>query len=99
MEIGDDYLELMRTYVLPVYQEGDILSMSEKVIALCQGRVVYEKDVQPGFLAKFLSKFVHQTSAGPGAGNVFKMRFKHVKTGKNIVRRRVKYYKILINLE
>ena len=75
VEIGDDYLELMRTYVLPVYQEGDILSMSEKVIALCQGRVVYEKDVQPGFLAKFLSKFVHQTSAGPGAGNVFKMQF------------------------
>ena len=75
VEIGDDYLELVRQFVLPVYQPGDILSMSEKIIALCQGRVIYEEDVKPGALAKFLSKFVHQTSAGPGAGNVFKMQF------------------------
>ncbi len=75
VEIGDNYIDLVREFVLPVYQPGDILSMSEKVIALCQGRVIYEKDVQPGALARFLSKFVHQTSAGPGAGNVYKMQF------------------------
>jgi len=75
VEIGDNYIDLVREFVLPVYQPGDILSMSEKVIALCQGRVIYEKDVKPGWLARFLSKFVHQTSAGPGAGNVYKMQF------------------------
>ncbi len=75
VEIGDDYIELVRRFVLPVHQPGDILSMSEKIISLCQGRVVYEEDVKPGFLAKLLVRFVHQTSAGPGVGNVFKMQF------------------------
>ncbi|MPN10778.1 hypothetical protein SDC9_158075 [bioreactor metagenome] len=55
VEIGDNYIDLVREFVLPVYQPGDILSMSEKVIALCQGRVIYEKDVMPGALARFLS--------------------------------------------
>lgn len=75
VQVGDDYIDLVRTYVLPVYQPGDLISMSEKVIALCQKRVVYENEVKPGFLARFLSRFVHQTSAGPGAGNPYKMQF------------------------
>ena len=29
VEIGDDYLELMRTYVLPVYQEAVSYTISE----------------------------------------------------------------------
>ena len=45
VEIGESYLDLIREYVLPVWQPGDILSSSEKVVALCQGRVVYEEDV------------------------------------------------------
>ena len=75
VNVGDDYIELVREYVLPVYQPGDILSSSEKIIALCQGRVVYERDVKPGFWAKLLSGFVHQTAAGPGAGLPVKMQF------------------------
>ena len=42
VEIGESYLDLIREYVLPVWQPGDLLSSSEKVVALCQGRVVYE---------------------------------------------------------
>lgn len=75
VNVGDDYIELVREYVLPVYQPGDILSSSEKIIALCQGRVVYERDVKPGFWANLLSRFVHQTAAGPGAGLPVKMQF------------------------
>ena len=59
----------------PVYQPGDILSSSEKVIALCQGRIVTEDECKPGFWAKVLSRFVHQTSAGPGMGLPVKMQF------------------------
>lgn len=73
--IGEDYVELVQNYVLPLYQPGDILSSSEKIIALCQNRVVYAKDVKPGFWAKLLSRFVHQTAAGPGAGVPEKMQF------------------------
>ena len=66
VQVGENYIDLLERYVIPVYQPGDILSASEKVIALCQGRVVTEEQVKPGFWAKLLSRFVHQTAAGPG---------------------------------
>lgn len=65
VQVGENYIDLLERYVIPVYQPGDILSASEKVIALCQGRVVTEEQVKPGFWAKLLSRFVHQTAAGP----------------------------------
>ena len=43
VEIGEDYIELVNRYVKPLYEEGDLLSISEKIIALCQKRVVYRK--------------------------------------------------------
>lgn len=75
VQVGESYIDLMEQYVRPHYQEGDILSMSEKVIAMCQKRVVTEEQVKPGFWAKLLSRFVHQTSAGPGMGLPVKMQF------------------------
>ena len=42
---------------------------------MCQTRVVTEDEVKPGFWAKVLSRFVHQTSAGPGMGLPVKMQF------------------------
>lgn len=75
VQVGESYVELIRKYVLPLYQPGDIVSSSEKVIALCQGRVVTEDEVKPGFWARLLSRFVHQTEAGPGMGLPVKMQF------------------------
>lgn len=75
VQVGESYIDLMARYVAPVYQEGDILSMSEKVIAICQKRVVTEDQVKPGFWAKVLSRCVHQTAAGPGMGLPVKMQF------------------------
>ncbi len=72
---GESYIDLINTYVKPLYRPGDILSSSEKVIALCQNRVVTEAECRPGFWAKLLSRFVHQTSAGPGMGLPVKMQF------------------------
>jgi len=75
VQVGESYIDLIEKYVKPVCQPGDILSSSEKVIALCQGRVVTEDECKPGFWAKLLSRFVHQTSAGPGMGLPVKMQF------------------------
>ncbi len=75
VQVGESYIDLVERYVKPLYQPGDIVSSSEKVIALCQGRVVTEDEVKPGFWAKLLSRFVHQTSAGPGMGLPVKMQF------------------------
>lgn len=73
--IGEDFLTLIHRYVLPLYRPGDLLSVSEKVVALCQGRVVLEESLHPGLLAHLLTPLVHRTAAGPGAGNLYKMQF------------------------
>ena len=75
VNVGDDYDALVRQYVVPVWQPGDIVSVSEKIVSLCQKRVVYAEDVKPGLLARILCRFVVQTSAGPGAGVPYKMQF------------------------
>ena len=74
VQIGENYIDLIERYVKPLYEEGDLLSISEKVIALCQKRIVYRKDIHPGFWAKLLYRFVHVTPAGPGAGTPHKMQ-------------------------
>ncbi len=74
VQIGENYIDLIERYVKPLYEEGDLLSISEKVVALCQKRIVYRKDIHPGFWAKLLCRFVHVTPAGPGAGTPHKMQ-------------------------
>ena len=73
--IGENYIELMEKYVKPDYQEGDMITISEKIISLCQNRVVYKKDMKLSWLAKFLSKFASHSSAGIGVDSVWKMQF------------------------
>ena len=75
VQLGEDYIELVRNYIVPVYQPGDLVSMSEKVISLCQKRVVYEDDVRPTLLARFLCRFVRKSAAGPGLSIPYKMQF------------------------
>ena len=75
VQIGEDYIEIIEKYIKPIYEDGDILSISEKIIGLCQKRVVYKKDVKIGLLAKFLSKFAMRSDAGVGVDNPYKMQF------------------------
>lgn len=72
---GENYIDIFKEYVSPIYQEGDIVSSSEKIIALCQNRVVKREDVKIGFWAKFLSKFASKTEAGIGVGETIKMQY------------------------
>lgn len=74
VNIGDNYIDVIKEYALPYYQKGDFMSISEKIIALCQKRIVYRENIHPGFWAKLLCKFVHVTPAGPGAGTPYKMQ-------------------------
>lgn len=75
VQIGEDYIEIIKKYVSDIYEEGDIISISEKIIGLCQKRVVYKKDVKVSKLAKFLSKFAMRSDAGVGVDNPYKMQF------------------------
>ena len=76
IEIGEDYNELVERYVKPLWQEGDLLAISEKIVSLCQKNVVYRKDMKISWLAKFLRRFATQhNGAGIGVGDVYKMQF------------------------
>lgn len=75
VQIGEDYNKIIEQYVKDIYQEGDIVSISEKIISLCQKRIVYKKDVKVGPLAKFLSRFAMRSDAGVGVDNPYKMQF------------------------
>lgn len=75
VQIGEDYIEVIGKYVKDIYEEGDIISISEKIIGLCQKRVIYKKDVKVSRLAKFLSKFAMRSDAGVGVDNPYKMQF------------------------
>lgn len=75
IQLGESYVDLIKKYVVPIYEEGDIVSLSEKIISLCQKRIVYKKDVHVGGLAKFLSKFAMRSDAGVGVDNPYKMQF------------------------
>ena len=48
VNVGDDYDALVRQYVAPVRQPGDIVSDSEKNVALCQKRVIFTATVSMG---------------------------------------------------
>ena len=78
---GESYINIMQTYALSEYQEGDFISISEKIIALCQNRVVKKEDLKVGFWAKTLSKFASRTSAGVGVGEALKMQYAINKVG------------------
>jgi F420-0:gamma-glutamyl ligase-like protein len=74
VNIGEDYIELIKKYVSPIYAEGDILFLGEKIISLCQSRVIYAKDVRIGKWARLLSKFASSNEHGIGVDNPYKMQ-------------------------
>lgn len=71
---GESYLELINKYVAPLYEKGDILSISEKVISMCQDNTVDKKDVKLGFWAKFLSKFASSNNRGVAMDEPYKLQ-------------------------
>ncbi len=72
---GDSYLDLIREYVSPIHQPGDIISISEKIIALCQGKVVKRAELPIGFWARLLSRFASHPTTGVGVGETIKMQY------------------------
>ncbi len=64
----DDIVELCERYVTPaVSRQGDILVISEKIVAIMQGRTRRFEEIQEGFWAKFLAARVAKPPWGIGA--------------------------------
>ncbi len=64
----DKLLDVVETYAKPELKEDDIFFITEKIVAVTQGRAVKLVDIKPGPLARFLASFVTKTPAGIGLG-------------------------------
>ena len=70
---GDDLAEIIKQYVGPHWQTGNILFISERIVAITQGRAFPIKEIKPSRLAKFLVKFVYKSPYGIGLGSPWTM--------------------------
>lgn len=65
---GDDLDGFIREYAADLVREGDLLFVTEKIVAITQGRSYLVEDIKPRKLALFLSKYVTRTPHGIGLG-------------------------------
>ncbi len=65
---GEDIVEVVTKYAAPVVRDGDALFVTEKIVAISQGRSYPLDEIRPRKLAVFLSKYVTKTSHGIGLG-------------------------------
>lgn len=72
IESGDDLLKLLEEYARPHLMphhpgegSGDILFVSEKVVCVCQGRIIRRDDVKTSWLARLLAKRVRNGVGTP----------------------------------
>lgn len=71
---GDDDLEdVLRRYALPHVQPGDLVFLSERLVATMQGRAYPIDEIQPSRLANFLVKRVYKNPYGIGIGSPWTM--------------------------
>ena len=65
---GDSLDDILLTYVGDNRREGDIIFMSEKIVAISQGRAFPIDTIKPRRMARILSKFVYKSPYGIGLG-------------------------------
>ena len=70
---GDNLFEIMDKYVMPYVQEGDGIFLSEKMVAISQGRAWHIDEIKVSPMAKFLVKFVTKSPYGIGLGSPYTM--------------------------
>ncbi len=82
INLNDNYIDVIREYVSGIYERGDIISISEKIISICQNRVVRREDIKIGLCTKFLSKFAcRKNRGGYGVGMPINMQYAINKVG------------------
>lgn len=55
----DDIVDVIEYYTRDVAGPGDIVGISESVVAITQGRAIPPEDIKPGLLARMISRFAH----------------------------------------
>jgi len=65
IQVGDDLMALLTEYVAPHLAQGDILFVSEKIVCICQGRIIHRDAVKTSWLARFLASKVRNYHGTP----------------------------------
>ena len=66
---GDDVVSVVRDAAQPYLVAGDIVVVSEKIVAIAQGRAFPIDQIRPSFWARLLSRFVSRPGWGIGLGS------------------------------
>jgi len=70
---GDKLEDVFTEYVDPYLAPGDMIFMSEKIVAISQGRAFPIDEIKVSRLANFLYKFVYKSPFGIGLGSPWTM--------------------------
>lgn len=70
---ADNIADAVEKYARPLLQISDLLFISERVVAITQGRAFPIKEITPSAWAKFLVRFVHKSKYGIGLGSPWTM--------------------------
>jgi hypothetical protein len=77
----DNTVELIRRHAGPVLQPGDVITISEKVVAITQGRAYPISKLKVGFWAGILWRFVRKVPYGIGLRSPYSMQCAIEETG------------------
>jgi len=73
----DDVAEVIRRYTDGVAEPGDLVCISESVVAITQGRAIPPERIKPGLLARTICRFAHP-DASVSAPRSMQMAIKEV---------------------
>ncbi|HEX3218739.1 MAG TPA: F420-0--gamma-glutamyl ligase [Candidatus Limnocylindria bacterium] len=71
---ADDAAEVLRRYVTDLDEDVALVAVSERMVAITQGRSHRMVDIRPGRLARFLVRFVTRPGYGIGLGTAETMQ-------------------------
>ncbi len=81
VHVKEPILDVLRQYVTPVFEPGDFLVLSEKFVAITQGRVIHRSLVRPGLLARLLVRGVTKLKDDVGFSDPAKMQVAIMRAG------------------
>ena len=70
---GENLKSIVEQYAGPHMRSGDLLFISEKIVAISEGRAFPVADIKPSLLARFFVHFVQKTPHGIGLGSPWTM--------------------------
>ena len=80
---GSNYLDIIASALKDKLNDGDIVLVSEKALAVARGLIVDESHVKPGFLAKFLARFWMRFIWGFFLGRICRLKEENIRRLRN----------------